>query len=178
MTSLRIIRGYSLAQLVIVICLIMLMWTTWLVYLDKTNVESNKVGFNMAANQFNEAVHLAHVEWLRQARPDSIILLSVIETESITKRQFPQTEQNSILMNKNGWPKITEHSGQGCKKLWTDLLNKSTKLITEQQQSYFKRVNSQPVCIYQYGRKTITYYENSGEVSSKLTEETSNYAND
>ena len=172
------IPGYSLAQFMIVLCIIMLLWTIWLSFLRQTDKESNTVAFTMASNQLNEAVHLAHVEWLRLARPNSINLLSVVETESLTKRQFPQTEQNSILMNKNGWPKITEHSSQGCKKLWTDLLNKSTKLITEQQQSYFKRVNTQPVCIFKYGNKSITYFENSGEVSSTLTEENSNYAND
>ncbi|WP_016954605.1 hypothetical protein [Catenovulum agarivorans] len=172
------ITGFSLAQFVIVVCIIMLLWTIWLGYLKKTDNESNTVAFSMAANQFNEAVHLAHVEWLRQARPDKISLLSVIETESLQQRQFPQTQQNSINMTKNGWPKITQYNSQGCKQLWTDLLNKSTKLITEEQQQNFQRIKGQATCVYKYGNKTLTYFENSGEVSSKLTEENSNYAND
>ncbi|EWH08748.1 hypothetical protein DS2_15979 [Catenovulum agarivorans DS-2] len=164
-------KGFSLAQFMIVLSIMLMLWTIWLVYLKKTDRESNTVAFSMAANQFNEAVHLTHVEWLRQARPDSVNLLSVVETKSLEKRQFPQTQPNSIQMTQKGWPKITSYNAQGCKQLWTDLLDKSTKLITEKQRHYFERIKGRAACVYKYGKKTLLYFEANGEVMSRLTEE-------
>lgn len=125
----------------------------WILEFSATENNATQASFKLVSSEFNKAVNLAHVEWLRMARPDKIKIYSDLDN---------QADFTELTMNKQGWPKISPQNSEGCSKLWTNLLKQPLDIIHQKIRVKYQK----NMCIYQLTpSQMLTYKTQYGQVT-------------
>lgn len=146
-------NSYFVFKLILAISISLGLSMVWLIEFNETENNVTYASFKLISKDFNNAVNLAHVEWLRMARPTSIKIYADLENLA---------DFTKIKMNNRGWPDISPNNSAGCAKLWQNLLKQPLEII---HQNITIRYNNH-TCIYQLNQsQVLTYQMKQGQVT-------------
>lgn len=144
---------YLMFKMLLAISISLGLSMAWLIEFDDTENSAVHASFKLIGTEFNNAVNLAHVEWLRMARASNIKIYSDLNNLA----EFTQ-----VKMNGKGWPDISPSNQAGCINLWKNLLKQPLKII---KQKIAVRYNNH-TCIYQLNQsQVLTYQMKQGQVT-------------
>lgn len=144
---------YSMFKMLLAISISLGLSMAWLIEFDDTESSATRASFKLISVEFNNAVNLAHVEWLRKARANNIKIYSDLNN---------LTEFTQVNMNNKGWPDISPSNRLGCANLWRNLLKQPLEVI---HQKITVRYNNN-TCIYQLNQSQgLTYQIKQGQVT-------------
>lgn len=124
-------RGFTLLELVVVVCIIAILAAGGLVYYEKTMDDAKRTGVEIMANRFATAISLVRGQW-------------IVESSMQLEGKVPNTyrvvlDQTPIFLNELGWPASTDgvsarsndQTAEECYQLWETIMQNPTTTTVE-----------------------------------------------
>jgi hypothetical protein len=159
-------RSQSASFHIIAIVIMMILMGLFVKYFFKSELEISKTNFNVLTRNFVEVINIAHVEWMRQGKPDNIYL-NYLDKATV--------QQQWLKMNQYGWPLLETKDVLGCQSLWGTLLaqpmeNMKHPIITDyitNLNDHFSLKNGE-YCQFVYNKEyKLKYFPKTGAVLIK-----------